>query len=108
MGSIPLERLRDIQEGMTPAEVETICGPPKERLKPGDVISPTEFWQSIGSTFQFDLDCQLEEVWVYQHDRRGKLQLNSCLRTFIGFRNGLVTGAWQVQDATEERLQDPA
>ena len=102
-GIIPLERVRGVTEGMDHEHVKSLCGPPKEILSPADLLSPTQFWQSLGTSFDFAVDREIDQVWHYLHDRRGKLALAAPLHTYIGFRDGKVTGTWQVQEAAKPK-----
>ena len=95
-GVVALETMRNVHAGMTSDQVLASIGPPKLRVSPDSVDGPTAVFQSVGFTvFQFDADDNIDAVWIYVHDRRGKLKLNKLVTTHLGFRNGEMTGAWQ-------------
>jgi hypothetical protein len=95
-GLVALETMRNVRVGMTQDEVVAAIGQPKLRVSPDSVQGPTAVFQSIGFTvFRFDADDDIDAVWVYVHDRRGKLTLNKLISTHLGFRDGVMTGAWQ-------------
>jgi len=95
-GVIPVETIRDLRVGMTEAEVLEIAGPPKLCQSPEATTGPTETFRELGFTiFDFAADRDLDAVWVYVHDRRGKFKLTKYVTTFVGFSNGVTTGAWQ-------------
>jgi len=95
-GVLPVERMRDLQVGMSEAEVLEILGPPKWQQSPESCNGPTETFQRLGFTiFDFAADRDLDAVWVYVHDRRGKFKLTKYVTTYVGFRDGVATGGWQ-------------
>lgn len=97
-GTIPVETLRPVVAGWTIDELRQCAGEPFQIQDAASTVGPTEFWRSVGfSIFDFDVDRDLDEVWVYRHDRRGKFELKVMLYSFVGIRAGHVTGIWQHQ-----------
>jgi hypothetical protein len=106
-GIIPVEWTRPVEEGMTPEQVLQHLGPPAACLSRKGVTTPSQVFESLGSTLRFPGDRGLKEVWVYLHDRRGKFLLHGHrIETFIGFRGGVVTAVWQEQTKLMERSPD--
>jgi len=97
-GIVPVEALRPVAPGWTASELCERIGSPLEIRSQNSTAGPTELFQSFGfSIFDFEVDRDLDEVWIYKHDRRGKFLLTRPLFSFVGVRNGIVTGIWQRQ-----------
>ena len=95
-GVIPLEWARDLKEGMSAQAVRECVGPPVVVLRPDEIKTPSQVFEEIGSTFRFAADQDLEEIWEYVHDRRGRMTLVKRVTTRVGFRNGVVAALWRV------------
>jgi hypothetical protein len=100
-GFVPVERIALLKDDMTADEVRELLGVPASIQPPSEVVGPTEVFQSFGSSFAFAADRDLDEVWVYRHRRRGKLMLKHKITTYLGFRTGILQGAWKVNSAGE-------
>src|SRR5687768_14942163 len=95
-GTIPVEKIQELREGMTEGEVRDILGPPKCIQSPDASQTPTEFFQALGlEIIDFAACRDLDAVWVYYHDRRKQFQLTRRIVSYVGFRNGRYTGHWQ-------------
>lgn len=99
-GVIAVEKLREMRAGMNEAEVTEALGPPLIKQCSNECAGPTETFRRLGFTIlDFEADRDIDSVWVYAHNRRGKFKLTKYITTYIGFRDGVATGSWQhVQD----------
>jgi hypothetical protein len=89
-----------VEKGQPQSKVIEHLGQPAWVVTPEQVKGPTETMQEFGFTvFDFEADRDIEVVWIYAHDRRGKFKLTSPLFTYISFRKGLVAGAWKESHA---------
>jgi hypothetical protein len=96
-GVIPVEKVRELKEGMREDEVLQVLGPPLLQQAPDACVGPTEVFRQLGFTmFEFTADSDLDVVWVYLHNRRGAFELTKRISTYVGFQNGRATGGWQV------------
>jgi hypothetical protein len=94
-GFVPVERIALLKDDMSGDEVRAILGSPASTQPPSEVVGPTEVFQSFGSSFSFAADRDIDEIWVYRHRRRGKLLLKHKITTYLGFRMGILQGAWK-------------
>src|SRR4051812_48688905 len=93
---VPVDNVRLVEKGQPQAKVIELLGQPAWVMKPGQVKGPTETFQDLGFTvFDFEADRDIDAVWVYAHDRRGKFKLKWSLFTYISFRAGIVVGGWK-------------
>jgi len=108
-GVVPVEAMRPVEEGWTIEALREHLGPPLEVRSADETPGPTDTFSSLGFTvFDFAVDRDLSEVWVYKHDRRGKFRLTKLLLSFVGIRDGKVTGVWQEQrDQAPNQPIDP-
>ena len=95
-GVISIESIQPIEKGWDKAEIEQLLGPPFAIQSPSEAAGPTQAFAELGFTlFDFTSDRDLDEVWVYKHDRRGKFKLKRPMFSFIGIKDGFSTGVWQ-------------
>lgn len=103
VGVVPVEALRPVTAGWTEGALRALVGPPLEVRSPSSCAGPTEVFESFGfSILDFETDRDLDEVWVYRHDRRGTFLVTNRLHRFVGMRNGIVTGIWRVSRSTSQ------
>ncbi len=95
-GIVPVELMQPVDEGWTIEKLLEHLGPPFVIQRPDDASGPTDFFESLGAeAFDFEADRNLNEVWVYKHDRRGTFRLKGEILSFVGVRGGKVSGVWQ-------------
>lgn len=97
-GIVPIEAMQPVAQGWTVDAVRAHLGSPLAIQSPKDDVGPTATFKSLGFTiFDFAADRDLDAVWVYKHDRRGKFRLKQLVLTYLGIRDGIVTGLWREQ-----------
>jgi hypothetical protein len=100
-GIVSLDIMRNIVDGMSATDVFQALGEPFQRLPPDEVQTPSETFAEIGSSFRFNADQNLTEVWAYRHDRRGKFKLKNILTSYLGFEDGKLRSQWRVNQLVE-------
>src|SRR5262245_10099000 len=98
VGYVPIERISAATDGMTMDEVREILGEPAMIVPPSEVVGPSDTLGSIGSTFSFASDRDMDEVWIYRHRERGKMLLKHRITSYLGFREKILRAGWRVHD----------
>ena len=88
--------MRPIDRGMSMADVIALAGEPLSRQTGGDIAPWLEQFHELGiHMFDFVVHDDFDELWIYEHDRRGRFKMVRRIATYIQFKSDAVVSVWQ-------------
>jgi len=103
VGYVPHEWMDSIEIGMAESEILSRLGEPYEKLSPGGVNTPSDFFESFGSMFRPSDDEGVEEIWTYRHFSHPHDQSETRRTSFLGIADHVLQSFWEEEQMPDEK-----